>query len=100
MRPRAEYRSQMDIFASVLETAANTGDIGITKMAYLSKLSYKQIRMHIEPLLKGHLLVEHDKFYSITEKGREFLRLYDLLTEMINDDPLPVLHTNHGIFSP
>jgi predicted transcriptional regulator len=85
MGRRAKYRSQQDIFASLLETAENKGKMGITKMAYDSRLSHHQIHMHIGPMVKGHLLDQQANFYSITEKGKKFLRLYSDLVEMIKD---------------
>jgi predicted transcriptional regulator len=83
MERRATYRSRMDILASVLETAAKEGDLGITKMAYDSRLSNHQIRSHIRPLVEGHLLDHHNKSYSIIEKGKIFLRLYSNIVEMV-----------------
>lgn len=83
MRRRANYRSRIEIFASILDTVANKGDMGTTKMAYHSRLSYNQICKHIVPLLEGQLLDQHDRFYSITEKGRKFLGLYVDMAEMI-----------------
>jgi len=83
MRHRANYRSRIEIFASVLEAVADKGDMGTTKMAYHSRLSYNQICKHIVPLVEGRLLIQQDRFYSITEKGRKFLRLYVDMAEMI-----------------
>jgi predicted transcriptional regulator len=83
MERRAKYRSRMDISASVLETAAKEGKMRITKMAYDSRLSNHQIRSHIWLLVEGHLLNHYDKSYSITEKGKKFLRLYTNLVDMV-----------------
>lgn len=83
MERRAKYRSRMDILASVLETAAKEGEMRITKMAYDSRLSNHQIRSHIRLLVEGHLLNHYDKSYSITEKGKIFLRLYSNLVDMV-----------------
>ena len=82
-----KYRNRAEIYVSVLcgavseETEAAT----ITRLMYASMLSYRQMIIHLEVLLKDRLLEyrEQEKVYKITIRGRQFLELYTKMAEML-----------------
>lgn len=53
-----KYRGKQDIYASLLQGAAaeNTKGIRITRLMYASLLSYRQMTLHLQVLLKERLL--------------------------------------------
>jgi len=55
----------------ILDTAAKENKIGITKLMYASRLPYRQVILHVQPLLKEQLLEyqKANKRHSITNKG-------------------------------
>jgi predicted transcriptional regulator len=80
-----KYRSRIDIMASILEAVSKQNNLSVTKMTYSSMLSHRQIVSHIRPLITEQLLVYHDKTYSITEKGKAFLEIYNNLVKTLNE---------------
>jgi predicted transcriptional regulator len=54
-------------------------------LMYVSILSYRQMNIHLQVLLKDRLLEypEQEKVYKITIRGRQFLELYSKMDEML-----------------
>jgi predicted transcriptional regulator len=81
------YRDTIEIYASLLESAAqaNATGIGITRLMYTSFLSYAPTFLHLEVLRRQRLLNYDDalKLYKITPKGRQFLELYTKMAKML-----------------
>jgi predicted transcriptional regulator len=52
---------------------------------YASMLSYRQMNIHLQVLLKNRLLEYHEqeKVYKITIRGRQFLEPYTKMAEML-----------------
>jgi predicted transcriptional regulator len=71
----------------LLQRAAEdkTRGIAITRLMYLSMLSYSQMSDHLQVLLKEGLLEYDDveKVYKVTSQGLQFLELYAKMTEML-----------------
>ena len=81
------YRDTIEIYASLLESAAraNATGIGITRLMYTSFLSYGTTFLHLE-ILRRQWLLDYDdsvKLYKITPKGRKFLELYTKMAKML-----------------
>ena len=72
-------RSRADIFADILEIAANENGpgIGVTKLMYSSYLSYHQLHSYLDIMTKQELLSydKYDRFYKVTPKGRRFMEI-------------------------
>ena len=54
-------------------------------MMFASMLSYRQLNIHLQVLLKDRLLEydEQKKVYKITMKGLQFIELYTNMAEML-----------------
>ncbi len=81
-----KYRSRTEIAATILESVR--GGTTKTKIMYKAYLSYTQIKEYLKFLLdKG--LMEYEpgsSIYRITEKGIQFLRAYEEITNLVNKD--------------
>lgn len=83
---RKRYRNRAEIYASLLQGAAaeKTKGITITRLMYASMLSYRQMSVHLQVLLKERLLEYDDlKVYKVTSRGLQFLELYTKMAEML-----------------
>jgi predicted transcriptional regulator len=62
-----------------------TRGIAIARLMYVSMLSYRQMSVHLQVLLKEGLLEYDDveEVYKITTKGLQFLELYAKMAEML-----------------
>jgi predicted transcriptional regulator len=82
-----KYRNRAEIYASLLRGAVSgeTEGVTITRLMYASILSYRQMNIHLQVLLKDRLLEypEQEKVYKITIRGRQFLELYSKMDEML-----------------
>ncbi len=78
------YRSKTEIISVILRTT-NRG-ANKTKIMYNAFLSYSLMKKYISFLMENSLLVFDEKKhqYSVTEKGRRFLRMYDEINELLN----------------
>jgi predicted transcriptional regulator len=79
-----KYRSRIDIMASILDAASKKKNSSITQLTYTSLLSHHQIVSHLQPLLTEKLLERYEKTFSITQKGRDFLEIYNSLVMTLN----------------
>lgn len=78
-----KYRSRTDIAAAILETAID-GAIK-TKIMYKAFLSFPQLKEYLS-VLEGKGLLDYvatDREYRTTEKGRQFLKMYKEVGQMI-----------------
>ena len=76
------YRSRIDIFAEILRKAKMP--TLKTHMMYSIGLSYQQLSNYI-PLLQDYGLLiynVHNTTFSTTERGRQYIEVYDQLSEM------------------
>ena len=81
-----KYRSRTEIAATILESVR--GGTTKTKIMYKAYLSYTQIKEYLKFLIdKG--LMEYEpgsSIYRITNKGIQFLRAYEEITNLVNKD--------------
>lgn len=77
------YRSTEDILVGMLEAA--TGGALKTRIMYKTILSYPRLNEYLKVLLDSGMLeyVWEDKIYNTTEKGKQFLKMYKKLAEMV-----------------
>lgn len=82
-----KYRSRTDIAAAILEIAID-GSIK-TKIMYKAFLSFPQLKEYLGVLEEKGLLkfepIEHQ--YHTTEKGKQFLKMYKDVGQMIFPNP-------------
>ncbi len=87
MSERKNNRGKIEIMADVL--SLSTAGIKKTHIMYRANLSYEQIIHYLGQLLGKGLLAqdasEGSSVYRTTEKGREFLRCYSRMTELITE---------------
>jgi predicted transcriptional regulator len=82
-----KYRSRTDIAAAILEIALD-GAIK-TKIMYKAFLSFPQLKEYLAVLEEKGLL-EHiaiDREYRTTDKGKQFLKMYKDVGQMIFPNP-------------
>jgi predicted transcriptional regulator len=79
-----KYRSRSEIIAMILQ-AANTGATK-TRIMYGAYLSYAQVKEYLEFLQTKKLLSyeEGTSLYHLTEKGLQYLRVFDQISDMIS----------------
>ena len=82
-----KYRSRTDIAAAILEIAID-GAIK-TKIMYKACLSFPQLKEYLSVLEEKGLLdfVAVDREYRTTDKGRQFLKMYKDVGQMIFPNP-------------
>lgn len=82
-----KYRSRTDIAAAILEIALE-GSIK-TKIMYKAFLSFPQLKEYLAVLEEKGLLehIEIDREYRTTEKGKQFLKMYKDVGQMIFPSP-------------
>jgi predicted transcriptional regulator len=77
------YRNRIDIIAQLLNAASSPTTK--TKMMYKALLSYEQLKGYLIMLIANDLIT-YDKSsgrFSTTNKGYEFVRRYEDLTNLI-----------------
>jgi len=73
---RRKYRSQAGIVLDILEALAREGPLPPTRLMYSANLPYNRLKETLARLVEQGLVEETaDKRYTITEKGREALRV-------------------------
>ena len=87
MSERKNNRGKIQIMGDVLSLA--TSGIKKTHIMYKANLSYEQVLLYLSDLI-GKGLLAHDfsqdgMVYRTTDKGREFLRYYNRLTEFLEE---------------
>lgn len=78
-----KYRSRTEILAMMLK--ATTEKISQTKIMYKAYLSFSQLKEYMT-FLKENEMVSFDnasQLYYITEKGRQFLTVYDQMSDLV-----------------
>ena len=70
-------RSGFEICADLLRVAR--GGARKTQLVYRANLNFKVVKRYLSVLLGNGLLEVDPPFYSSTEKGEEFLRLFGLI---------------------
>ena len=87
MYERKNNRGKIQIMGDVLALA--TSGIRKTHIMYKANLSYEQVYLYLEELIRKRLIaqdVSHDAVvYRTTEKGREFLLYYTRLIEFLEE---------------
>ncbi len=81
MRSKKPYRSKMRILVDMMRAIRDEGDDGAgpTRILYAANLSHDRLKQYLEELLDKGLIEEvlgsnGSRTYTLTDKGREFLR--------------------------
>lgn len=71
------YRGRLDIIADILNVASR--DAKKTQIMYQANLSYKVLQRYLADVARAQLIsfVDSKRCYSLTDKGREFLAVYE-----------------------
>ena len=79
-----KYRSNIEVMGQILQVA-NGSNATKTKIMYQAFLSYNQLEEHLLLLTKKVLLRydENTRTFRTTEKGLEFLKIYNHIEDMI-----------------
>lgn len=82
-----KYRSRTDIAAAILEIAL--GGAIKTKIMYKAFLSFPQLKEYLSVMEEKGLLdyVATDREYHTTDKGKQFLKMYKDVGQMIFPNP-------------
>jgi predicted transcriptional regulator len=79
-----KYRSRSEIIAMILQSANNGATK--TRIMYGAYLSYAQVKEYLE-FLQGKQLLRYEEgvqMYRLTEKGMQFLRAFDQISDMVS----------------
>ena len=74
-------RCDFEICADLLRVAR--GGARKTQLVYRANLNFKVVKRYLSVLLRNGLLEVDPPFYSSTEKGEEFLRLFDKVRAIV-----------------
>ena len=88
-------RTKNDIVASILRSVKESGELGITKIMYISHLSYRQVAQFLK-FIKENELLEYDgstAAYRITEKGLRYLDLYDKMNDLLKQEKTGIINS-------
>jgi predicted transcriptional regulator len=83
---RKEKRGKIDIMASILNIT--TDPVGKTRIMYNAVLSYQQLVLYLEELQEKGLIEavgDNAVVYRTTEKGREFIRYFSKMSELLEN---------------
>jgi predicted transcriptional regulator len=83
-----KYRSKIELMCQILEVAKDNGGATKTRIMYKAFLSYIQLKEQIPFLLERKLLkFDVDTLtYKTTEKGLEFIELYNKMSRVIFEE--------------
>lgn len=75
---RKGYRGRLEIVRDVLQVVDEAGDSGSKKthIMYGANLSYKLLTRYLGEVLEAGLVCKNEACYLITDRGREFLQVY------------------------
>jgi predicted transcriptional regulator len=78
-----KYRSRTEIVSMILEAA--NGGATKTRIMYKAFLSYAQLKEYLSVLTENNLIeyLEGTQTYKTTEKGFNFLRMYNEIGELL-----------------
>jgi predicted transcriptional regulator len=78
-----KYRSRTEIVSMILEAA--NGGATKTRIMYKAFLSYAQLKEYLSVLIENNLIeyLEGTQTYKTTEKGFNFLRMYNEIGELL-----------------
>jgi len=74
-------RCDFEICADLLRVAR--GGARKTQLVYRANLNFKVVKRYLSVLLRNGLLEVDPPFYSSTEKGEEFLRLFEKVRAIV-----------------
>ena len=86
MPGQRRHRLQLyyEILSAVELAITNEGNAKPTRVQHLSNMSYDRLKRHLVELDKTGLLSLKDGTVFLTDKGRDFLRSYDQLTNLMH----------------
>ncbi len=89
------YRSRTEIVSMILE--AGNGGATKTRIMYKAFLSFAQLREYLSLLVENNLLeyLEGAKIYKTTEKGLNFLKMHNEISELLQTTIRVKNSTNH-----
>ena len=90
-----KYRSRTEIVSMILE--AGNGGATKTRIMYKAFLSFAQLREYLSLLVENNLLeyLEGTKMYKTTEKGLNFLKMHNEISELLQTTIRVKNSTNH-----
>jgi predicted transcriptional regulator len=83
-----KYKSSIEVMGQILQVANGSNNATKTKIMYQAFLSYNHLEEHLLFLIKKGLL-HYDgntRTFRTTEKGIQFLEVYNHLEDMIKND--------------
>jgi len=72
-------RTRLEIVRDILQIASGTGDFGSRKTHIMhgANLSYRLLTRYLDTVLNSGLATCEDGSYLITDKGQQFLQVYE-----------------------
>jgi len=78
-----QKRNALQVMVQILELTRKGSRK--TRLMYGSNTSFEQLRKYLEYMKAHGLMVEENDIFSITEKGREFVKAYRELEQILRD---------------
>ena len=93
---RNKYRSRLEIIRDILQAVENVRSKK-TYIMYQANLSYKLLIQYLDEALKAGLMeYDGETLYSITERGKKFLKLYEDYERRRTDLENRINHLKNG----
>lgn len=87
MSEKKSNRGKIEIMADIL--SLSTVGIKKTHIMYRANLSYEQILFYLNELMAKELIAQHASegttIYRTTEKGREFLKCFTYMMQLVGE---------------
>lgn len=78
-------RSPLDIKAEIIQISGENGGARKTRIVYGANLNYNIAGEYLERMIRNGLISYHKPLYHSTEKGEEFIKIYEALRLMESD---------------
>lgn len=69
-------RDRLNIMISILDSLVEKKKM--TNLQFSTKLNYKSLKNHLDQLSRLGFVEENNGYYIITDKGRDFLKMFDI----------------------
>lgn len=80
---KRDRRTRLDIYYDMLKTLEDEEYLNITRISDGAHLNHSKARQFLNVLIDRELVKELEDEYRLTEKGVEFLRLFEDIKELM-----------------
>ena len=83
---RGKIEMQLDLLKAIFENS----EARITYLQHKSNMMRPTFLRMLEEMARSGLFIKESRFYFLTDKGRQAIRLYNELSKLIDEKPISV----------